>query len=100
MRRAAKNLITCLLAEQGLCVPNHIRDYVAAGSSISWSTSFTDAYRQADIYAGRILKGAKPSQLPVPQPTTFELAINLKTVKELGLTVPDKLPVTADELIE
>ena len=88
------------LAEQDLCVPNYIRDYVAAGSLMSWSAGFTDACRQADIYAGRILKGAKPSQLPVPQPTTFELAINLKTVKELGLTVPDKLPVTADELIQ
>jgi putative ABC transport system substrate-binding protein len=67
---------------------NYIRDYVAAGSLISYSTSFTDACRQAGIYAGRILKGANRRSSQCCQSTTFELAINLKTVKELGLTVP------------
>jgi len=100
LTQANRQVIVALAMKHRLPTMYASREFVDGGGLIAYGVNYPDLYRRAATYVDKILKGAKPADLPVEQPTKFELVINLKTAKALGLTVPQTLQVAADEVIE
>src|SRR5262249_4417560 len=97
---ARRDQIVALAARNKLPAIYGLRDFAVSGGLMSYGTDFADAYHQAGVYAGRILRGEKPAGLPRQRPTTIEFVINFKTAKTLGIEVPNSMQLLATEVIE
>jgi putative ABC transport system substrate-binding protein len=95
-----RRLLAALATRHGLPTIHSLREFVIAGGLMSYGASNTNAYRRGGVYVGRILKGAKPGELPVELPTKYELVINLATAKAIGIDIPTEIYALADEIIE